>query len=297
MSLSIQNLTVIIVSYMSDHIIHDCIKSLPNDLKILVVENSNNKIFKESIEKKYKNIECILSKQNLGMGVANNLGLRNIKTDYALILNPDVILENNSLTKLIKASEEIDNFGILSPVSKDKNLPNYKIKKNNFNYDNFNSPFKVESVDGFAMLLNVKKINSLENFKNFNFFDENIFLYLENDDFCKRLIDNNENIYIVPDSKINHIGAGSVDKKYSFQIEISRNWHWIWSKFYFNKKHKGFIFAFLSGFPSFSSALFKSLIYFFIGNKNKSKIYKYRYLGFINAVMGNKSYLRPKIDV
>ena len=297
MSLSIQNLTVIIVSYMSDHIIHDCIKSLPNDLKILVVENSNNKIFKESIEKKYKNIECILSKQNLGMGVANNLGLRNIKTDYALILNPDVTLENNTLTKLIKASEEIDNFGILSPVSKDKKLPNYKIKKNNFNYDNFNSPFKVESVDGFAMLLNVKKINSLENFKNFNFFDENIFLYLENDDFCKRLIDNNENIYIIPDSKINHIGAGSVDKKYSFQIEISRNWHWIWSKFYFNKKHKGFIFAFLSGFPSFSSALFKSLIYFFIGNKNKSKIYKYRYLGFINAVIGNKSYLRPEIDV
>ena len=297
MSLSIQNLTVIIVSYMSDHIIHDCIKSLPNDLKILVVENSNNKIFKEAIEKKYKNIKCILSKQNLGMGVANNLGLRNIKTDYALILNPDVTLENNTLTKLIKASEEIDNFGILSPVSKDKKLPNYKIKKNNFNYDNFNSPFKVESVDGFAMLLNVKKINSLENFKNFNFFDENIFLYLENDDFCKRLIDNNENIYIIPDSKINHIGAGSVDKKYSFQIEISRNWHWIWSKFYFNKKHKGFIFAFLTGFPSFSSALFKSLIYFFIGNKNKSKIYKYRYLGFINAVMGNKSYLRPEIDV
>ena len=297
MSLSIQNLTVIIVSFMSDHIIHDCIKSLPNDVKILIVENSNNKIFKESIEKKYKNIKCILSKQNLGMGVANNLGLRNIKTDYALILNPDAILENNSLTKLIKASEEIDNFGILSPVSKDKKLPNYKTKQHNFNHDNLKSPFKVESVDGFAMLLNVKKLNSIETFKNFKFFDENIFLYLENDDFCKRLIDNNENIYIVPDSKINHIGGSSVEKKYSFQIELSRNWHWIWSKFYFNKKHKGFIFAFFIGFPSFSSAFIKSLIYFFIGNKIKSKIYKYRYLGFINAVLGNKSYLRPKIEV
>ena len=51
------------------------------------------------------------------------------------------------------------------------------------------------------MFLNVKKINRIENFKNFNFFDENIFLYLENDDFCKRLIDNNENIYIVPNLK------------------------------------------------------------------------------------------------
>ena len=146
------------------------------------------------------------------------------------------------------------------------------------------------------MLLNVKKINSIENFRNFNFFDENIFLYLENDDFCKRLIENNENIYIVPNSKINHIGASSVDKKYSFQIELSRNWHWIWSKFYFNKKHNGFIFAFFMGLPSFSSALIKSLIYFLIGSKNKSKIYRYRYLGFINAALGNKSNLRPKID-
>ena len=42
------------------------------------------------------------------------------------------------------------------------------------------------------MLLNVKKINQIKNFENFKFFDENIFLYLENDDFCKRLIDHNE---------------------------------------------------------------------------------------------------------
>ena len=65
MSLSIQNLTVIIVSFKSDHIIHDCIKSLPDDVKILVVENSNINLLKNQ-SKKYKNIECILSKQNLG---------------------------------------------------------------------------------------------------------------------------------------------------------------------------------------------------------------------------------------
>ena len=54
------------------------------------------------------------------------------------------------------------------------------------------------------MLLNLKR---LRNLNNFNFFDENFFLYLENDDFCKRLRLNNENIYVVPKSKINHLGG------------------------------------------------------------------------------------------
>ena len=57
------------------------------------------------------------------------------------------------------------------------------------------------------MVLNLKKLNQIENFKNFNYFDENFFMYLENDDLCKRLIDNNENIFIIPKSKIKHLGA------------------------------------------------------------------------------------------
>ena len=69
-------------------------------------------------------------------------------------------------------------------------------------------------------------------------------MYLENDDLCKRLIDCGENIYAVPNSKIKHLGAKSVDEKYKYEIELSRNWHWVWSKFYYNKKH----FFFLSSF-------------------------------------------------
>ena len=89
-------------------------------------------------------------------------------------------------------------------------------------------------------------INQIENFKNFNFFDENIFLYLENDDLCKRLTDMNVNIYVVPKSKINHLGGRAVSQKFSEQVELSRNWHWIWSKFYFQKKHKGYFIALIN---------------------------------------------------
>ena len=51
MSISRQNLTVIIVSFMSEKVIHDCISSIPRDIQIIVVDNSNNKSFKNDIEK------------------------------------------------------------------------------------------------------------------------------------------------------------------------------------------------------------------------------------------------------
>ena len=51
MSISRQNLTVVIVSFMSENVIHDCIQSIPEDIKIIVVDNSNNYLFKEKIEK------------------------------------------------------------------------------------------------------------------------------------------------------------------------------------------------------------------------------------------------------
>ena len=170
MSITRQNLSVIIVSYKSDHVIENCITSIDSEIEIVVIDNSNNDKFKDKLETKYKNVKCILSKENLGMGGGNNLGIENVNKDFALILNPDVALENNSMNEIMVASKEIDNFGIIAPISSKDENPNYIIKKDhNFNPD---KPFKVKSVDGYAMLLNLKRLKKLSNF---NFFDENFF--------------------------------------------------------------------------------------------------------------------------
>ena len=193
MSISRQNLTVVIVSFMSENVIHDCIQSIPEDIKIIVVDNSNNYLFKEKIEKQYSNTTCILS-ENIGMGSGNNLGLRQVSTDFAFILNPDVILKEKTIDEIINASSILTSFSILAPILEEKKFPNYKLY-NQKSLSNIGSePFKVKSVDGFAMILNLKRINNLNNFEKFKYFDENIFLYLENDDLCKRITDNNENI-------------------------------------------------------------------------------------------------------
>ena len=295
MSISRQTLTIVIVTFKSEKVIDNCIKSISDQIKIIIVDNSNDQNFKDTLEKKYENVECILSSSNLGMGSGNNLGLNNVKTEYALILNPDVILRDNTISEIINESKKIDSFAVLAPLSEDDKNPNYKIKKiDKKNINNLN-PFKVESVDGFAMLLNLKKINQIPDFQNKKYFDENFFMYLENDDFCKRLSQYNQNIFIIPKSRIKHLGAKAVSDEYAYEVELSRNWHWIWSKFYFNKKHFGFPYAFMNGLPVFLSAITKVLFYFFI-NKKKKQIYLQRCRGYLNALFGKKSFYRPKIN-
>jgi N-acetylglucosaminyl-diphospho-decaprenol L-rhamnosyltransferase len=289
MSISRQNLSIVIVTFKSESVIHDCITSIGNDIDIIVVDNSNNLEFKEKLEKIYTNVSCLLSEKNLGMGAGNNIGIKNVKTDYVLILNPDVILENSTINELILASQKIPNFAILAPISSNIDYPNYKFLEDEKKINEKKSPFKVKSIDGFAMLFNKKRLDEIINK---DYFDENFFMYLENDDLCKRIRNVNEDIFIVPTSKIKHLGGKAVDIKYKNGIELSRNWHWIWSKFYFNKKHFGYTKAFMLGFPKFLSSIIKYLFYSLTKNQIKKEIYKNRAGGFFNAAKNNSSWYR-----
>jgi len=287
MSISRQNLSVVTVTLKSEKVINKCINSIGQNVPIIVVENSNNHKFKQDLESKYKNLKCILSGSNLGMGAGNNVGIKAVTTDYVFILNPDVTLEPNTLDELFLASEKISEFSILSPINADLDFPNYKTKKI---FKKKNSPFQVDYVDGFSMLLNKKKFN------NDIYFDESFFLYLENNDLCMRVKRAGGSVYIVPTAKINHSGSGSVDSKYNDEVELSRNWHWLWSKFYFNKKNFGFFKAITECLPTYISSILKFLFYTLINNSFKKKIHLNRASGFYNAFVGKSSWYRPKID-
>jgi N-acetylglucosaminyl-diphospho-decaprenol L-rhamnosyltransferase len=289
MSISGQNLSVVIVTLKSEKVIHNCIKSINQNLPIIVVENSNNQEFKENLENKYNNLKCILSKSNLGMGAGNNIGIKASNTEYVLILNPDVILEKNTIEEIFFATKSLSNFTILAPL--EKKFANYgSFNKKKLSKDVDESPFEVDFVDGFAMLLNKKKINEID------YFDENFFMYLENDDLCKRVKDKGGSIYVIPKSKIDHLAASTVDKKFEDEVEFSRNWHWIWSKFYFNKKHFNFFKAFYKGFPGYFTSILKFLFYKVVNNKKKKIIYLNRASGFYNALLGKASWYRPNLD-
>ena len=281
--MSIKDITIVITSFKSDEIIKNCLKSINRQYQVILVENSNDFELKKNVEQEFSNVECILTGENFGYGKANNIGLKKVKTKYALILNPDATLDVTTLENFFEAIKQVPSFAIMAPYVQEKKDENEKIDNKN------SSPILVKNVKGFAMFLNMSQ------FQDVGFFDENFFFYFEEIDLCRRLVDCHKKIYLVPSIKINHTGSQSHNKAINNAMELSRNWHWMWSTFYYHKKYKGFLISFLIVFPKLSSAVFKIIFYSLLLNKEKKEIYYHRYSGLINAIMGKSSWYRPKV--
>ena len=274
-----KDLTVVITTFKSDLKIENCLNSINSQIKIIIIENSKSENFKINIEKKFQNVECILPKENLGYSKANNLGLSKVKTKYALILNPDTVLDPEAINKFLEFSNNYEDFAIVGPNQNEQIKNNLKA-----------TPFEVKKIKGYAMFLNLSK------FSNIGFFDENFFLYLEEIDLCKRVKQIKEKIFVDPNIQILHLGGASVNPKFSEEVELNRNWHWMWSRFYFNKKHSNYFFALISVMPKLISTIYKILIYSVILKTKKRKIYLMRLSGLVNSIIGNSSWHRVTLS-
>ena len=282
MDINIENTTFIIVTYKSEKIVHSCLDSLPENSNNIVIENSQNLQLKKDLESTYKNLKVIIN-ENSGFGASNNLGIKECNTQFAYILNPDVTFKKDTFENLCKSCLDISDFSIVSPIHSDKNYPNYKIKKKyNFISDNI---IEVDDLDGFSMLVNKN------NFDESDYFDENFFLYLENNDLCLRVKKNNQKIYVIKNSIIEHRGGASSDPNFS-QIEYLKNWHWMWSKFYYHHKHDSYLYAFMKIFKNLISAFIKTIFYTILRNNKKKDFYKARLSGCINGLLLKKSWYR-----
>ena len=288
------NLTFIIVTYESDNVIDDCLSSIPNNYPIIVIENSGKKNFQEKIEKKYSNVKCVVMEKNVGYCFGNNHGIKLSTTRFVFILNPDVRLKSNTLDELDKVSNEIKNFAILAPtlIRRDSKegfglTTNYgSYKKTLTTTSDF---FEVDYIQGCGLLLDKNEL------KNIGFFDENIFMYFDDIDICKRIRNSEKKIYVSKKAEYIHLGAKAVNDKFFNEVEFSRNWHWMWSTFYFNKKHYGYFFALKKTYKKLITSIIKFLFFTLTFNSIKAKIYLMRFSGLYNSIVGKKSWYRAKI--
>ena len=272
--INLNEITFVITTFQSEKIIFNCLQELPKQSPKIIIENSGNKKLKTELEKQFDNLKCFVMKQNLGYGSANNIGISESKTNYIFIINPDTLIKKSDLN-LFLGKIIFQDFSIASMLEQnDQNTYNFDIK----------GVKEVNFVKGFAMLLNKQKMFG-------NTFDENIFLYLEEVDLCLNVKKSGGRI-ILANVRINHLGGNSHGNFEDVEMQKSRNWHWMWSKFYFSKKHNGYITALVKTLPNFLSSLFKFIFYFIIFNKKKIK-YEMRLLGLINSYLLRKSYYRP----
>ena len=277
--MSTKDLTIIITSFKSNSKISSCLDSIDRTVKVILIENSCNKKFKEFIEKKYQNVKCIIPDKNLGYAKANNIGLRQTTTKYALILNPDTSLSADTLKNFFETASKYKDFSLIGPNSEEQKSV---ITKNNIT--------EVENIKGFAIFFNMNKFSEQK------YFDENYFLYFEDIDLCRQVKKNNGKIYIDEKIKVYHQGGKSVDNDHKEEIEKNRNWHWMWSTFYYHNKYNNFLYALILVLPKLFSSILKIFFHTLYFNKDKRDIYSCRLSGLFNSILGRKSWRRPSLD-
>tara|TARA_A100001015_G_scaffold261058_1_gene306277 strand:- start:1621 stop:2466 length:846 start_codon:yes stop_codon:yes gene_type:complete len=276
------NITIVINTFKSEDKIFSCLDSINAFCKVIIIENSDNIDLKKKLENKYSHLECYLTGENLGYANGNNYGLSKVKSKYALILNPDTTLESQTLNNFLNTAKKYKDFAIIGPAKQDEfNNDDPHAKKDEV--------FEANHCKGFAMLFN------LVQFREIGFFDSNFFIYLEEIDLCRRLKQKQKKIYLDKKIKINHLGGSSHNESINFEMELSRNWHWMWSTFYYNKKHFGYFASLIRVSKKFFSSFVKMIYFSIIFKEKKRRIYYQRFSGLFNSIIGKKSWYRPKI--
>ena len=99
--------SVIVLNYNAGELLLNCIESIKKsgykNLEIIVVDNISTDKSQKACKEKYPDIKLIQNDENFGYCEGNNIGIREAKGDYIIILNPDTIVESNWIEELISA--------------------------------------------------------------------------------------------------------------------------------------------------------------------------------------------------
>ena len=280
-----QYITIIILTHKSKNLVIDYIKNIYKKFKIIIVDNSNDTKLKSIIESNYQDTDIHLISNN-GYSNQINYGVKFVKTKYFLISNPDVkgIDEINILNFINAANQLNDNFSALGPRYLDVNPKTLKQSKSE------DDIAEMRFLSGACMFF-LKK-----NYDLIGGFDDNFFLYFEENDFCKRSIKFYKN-YQINKIKVYHDAGNSVLSKNENEVKDQRDlrsWHFVWSKFYYYRKNYSFLYALFFFIPIIIRTGIKVIYYSIKKDKISYFKYKNRWSGMISSIKGEKSYKRPK---
>lgn len=251
--------SIIYVNYNTSHLIAESIKSVLRNVRdityeIIIVDNNSEK----DLENKLSGIlpvnirvEYIFLQENVGFGRANNAGAKLARGNCLFLLNPDTLLLNNAIKLLYDFISVHEKVGVCggnlydindTPVFSFRKIfpgPNWEFqeltrhillypknkRKRFFNYTR--KPFPVAYVSGANLMIKSAV------FKECKGFPEDLFMYWDDVEICKRVKDLGYEVYSVPEARICHLESRSfenINKKNSFKIELQEKYRIVYLK-------------------------------------------------------------------
>lgn len=252
-------MSVILVNYNGVNLLRECLASLQKyssdvTCEIIVVDNASSDGSSEMVRREYPQVHLVENSENLGFSQGNNIGAGSATGKYLLFLNTDTIVFENSVKILADYLDEHAHVGAIGPqlLFPDRTfqysagtlptiaaecfdkmkyaltgrwptvfLPIFRVAYRRIR--------EVEWLTGAALMVRAEVFAALGGF------DKNIFMYFEDKDFCKRLIDSGSHIIYFPLTSIIHILAGSSHLNSHKQVnKLYRT-----SQIYYYRKHLG----------------------------------------------------------
>lgn len=256
--------SIIIVHYKVEKELFECLTTIENSnskisYEIIVVDNDELPQVEKELAKKFPGVIYKRAPRNLGYGAGNNFGAKFARGKYLFFLNPDTILQKNTIDILVNFIQSKKNVGIVSPLFLDSKNNSYplqgstiltpfiaimclsfvqKLFPNNPIYQKYyycdwdkKSIKEVDVAPGTAFLIR-KKL-----FEDVGGFDETFFLFFEENDLCLRVKKLGHKICINPEAKLVHLWGEST-KSLENTKEIFQK-----SRKYYFQKHFGFVAA------------------------------------------------------
>jgi len=258
----INNITVIIVLYREDYnLLYKTLDKI-REFKKIIIDNSNNIELKNKVETNFKVEKYILNKKNIGFSSGYNQGVKLCETDFFLILNPDCIIDSESILKLYEKLVFNENCFLTTSTSYNEN--------NQFTYSSgllpengdIDFPIKtegdicVENTLGACMFLRKK------DFIEIGLFDEIYFIFFSDSNLCREIKKKNKYIIQVFESKCIHSHGISKVKNIFEKIYLREHFFLLDKLHYFRKsdKHKDMMNEIIAKKNKYLIKIFFSLI-------------------------------------
>jgi hypothetical protein len=240
-------LSIVIICWNDLRVIRDCLRSVyegthVTDFEVIISDNGSVDDSVEFVRRHYPKVRVVENQQNLGFARGNNAGIRAARGEYVLILNPDTIIHDGSLDKLVEFADrhpEAGAFGcrVLNPdgtyqvsarlfptvwrywvsalgLSKVSSL---------FIYEEYprwrgDTERPVDWQSGCCVMFRGDLLKELGGF------DEQFFYHFEEVDLCRRVWNADRPILFTPKAVITHLGGQSVGRfPVRFEIEKHRS--------------------------------------------------------------------------
>jgi len=208
----------------------DCLNSIYKtvkdiDVEIYVVDNNSTDGSQVAVKNGFADVKLIENETNTGFGYANNQALRIMQGRFAVLLNSDAVLKENSIKRLLAFMTTTPSAGIAGVQllnddgSRQNSIDNFpsseteifnksilrlffpgKYPSKNMSYKD---PIEVDSVIGACMMVRKEAIGDV------GVFDEDYFIFLEETDWCFRMNKKGWKVYHVPNAEVFHLSGHS----------------------------------------------------------------------------------------